>query len=282
VHQLGSVSPSCIPGSSDACILSSPTSCSSMLQDCTSIVTVSADPLTASVHGSSFLPDTGVDDELETAASAANDRWFQNRFNKFLVHINHEPFYSSIGMYSWEVLGTDLLPRFFKCLLKKDGSRYPSGLINNLLNACQRLLRSYQRSRVPALLEAGLPILSRLNIRTNPLFSRTIDCFEAAMRKSVKEQGNQPRRKVDIFTIEEEMRILSHPEHSIHLSTGLQKRWAYYCCSEFIVRGQGELHKLEVGQFSEVLLDNTATIRLVCFDFVLSILSLPSFASCLC
>jgi hypothetical protein len=100
VHQLGSVSPSCIPGSSDACILSSPTSCSSMLQDCTSIVTVSADPLTASVHGSSFLPDTGVDDELETAASAANDRWFQNRFNKFLVHINHEPFYSSIGMYS--------------------------------------------------------------------------------------------------------------------------------------------------------------------------------------
>jgi hypothetical protein len=114
VHQLGSVIPAlCIPGSSDACILSSPTSCSSMLQDCTFIVTVSADSLTTSVNGLSFLPDTGDDDELETATSTTNDRWFQNRFNEFLVHINHKPFYSSIGMYSWEVLGMDLLPRFF-------------------------------------------------------------------------------------------------------------------------------------------------------------------------
>lgn len=162
-------------------------SCSSMLQNCTTIMNVSTDPVTTSVHESSFLPDIGDNDDLETATSAANDRWIQNQFNEFLIHIKHEPFYPSIGMYSWESLGTDLLPRFFKCLLKEDGSRYPSGSIINLLNACQRLLRAYQSSQVPALIEAGLPVLRRLNVRFNPLFSCITDCFEAAMRKSVKE-----------------------------------------------------------------------------------------------
>jgi hypothetical protein len=52
------------------------------------------------VHVSSFLPDTGDDDEIETAAFVANDRWFQNRFNEFLVHIKHVPFFPSISMYS--------------------------------------------------------------------------------------------------------------------------------------------------------------------------------------
>jgi hypothetical protein len=97
----------------------------------------------------------------------------------------------------------------------------------------------------------------------NSLFVRTIDCFESAMRKSVKEQGNQPRRKVDIFTLEEEQLILSHLEHSIHHVFGLQKRWAFHCCGDFIVRGQGELHKLEIGQFFEVLLDGVPIVRLV-------------------
>ena len=173
------------------------------------------------------------------------------------------PLFPSMFMYSWEELGSNLLPRFFKCLLKKDGTRYPSGSINNLLNACQRILRIHQRSQTPFLLASGLPVLPRLNIRAHPLFARTIACFEAAMRKSVKEQGNKPRRKVDIFTIDQEKLILSHPQHSVNSNVGLQKRWAFYCCGEFIVRGQGELHKLEVGQFSEILIDNVASIRSV-------------------
>jgi hypothetical protein len=71
----------------------------------------------------------------------------------------------------------------------------------------------------------------------HPLFAHTVACFEAAMRKSVKEQGNKPRIKVDIFTIDQEKLILSHLEHSVHSNIGLQKRWAFYCCGEFIVRG---------------------------------------------
>jgi hypothetical protein len=194
----------------------------SCVSDPASTFDVSNMPLVASSSPSVSLPDTGEDDEdVESAASAANDRWFQNRFNEFLIHINHKPLYQSLYEYSWEVLGTDLLPRFFKCLLKKDGSWYPSSSINNLLNACQRILRSHQRSQGLELLAASLPVLPRLNIRTNPIFARTIDCFEGAMRKSVKEQGNLPRRKVDIFTIEDERRILAHPEHSIYNNFGL-------------------------------------------------------------
>jgi hypothetical protein len=51
----------------------------------------------------SFLPDTGEDDaNVENAASAANDKWFQNRFNEFLVHIKHEPLLPALHTYSWE------------------------------------------------------------------------------------------------------------------------------------------------------------------------------------
>jgi hypothetical protein len=100
VHQLESCSPdSCISYSSASCILSNPILSISMLQDCTSIVNVGPS-WSASVHVSSFLPDTGDDDEIETAAFVANDRWFQNRFNEFLVHIKHVPFFPSISMYS--------------------------------------------------------------------------------------------------------------------------------------------------------------------------------------
>jgi hypothetical protein len=231
--------------------------------DRASIVDVSGNALAVFSVPCSFLPDTGDEDDERSVASAANSRWFQNRFNEFLLHIKHEPFFPSLYMYSWEELGSNLLLRFFKCLLKKDGSRYPSGSINNLLNACQRILRNHQRSQTASLISKGLHVLPRLNIRTNSLFVRIIDCFESTMRKSVKEQGNQPRRKVDIFTLKEEQLILSYPEHSIHHVFGLQKRWAFHYCGEFIVCGQGELHKLEIGQFSEVLLDGILTVRLV-------------------
>jgi hypothetical protein len=77
VHQLESCSPdSCISYSSASCILSNPILSISMLQDCTSIVNVGLS--SAFVHVSSFLPDTDDDDEIETAASIANDRWFHN------------------------------------------------------------------------------------------------------------------------------------------------------------------------------------------------------------
>ena len=109
----------------------------SCVPDHASAIDISNMSLVASGSPSLFLLDTSEDDEdVENVVSAANDRWFQNRFNEFLIHINHKPLYQSLYEYSWEVLSIDLLPCFFKCLLKKDGSRYPSGSINNLLNAC--------------------------------------------------------------------------------------------------------------------------------------------------
>jgi hypothetical protein len=114
--------------------------------DRASIVDVYGNALAVSSVPFSFFLDTGDEDDKRSAASTANDRWFQNRFNEFLLHIKYEPFFPSLYMYSWEELGSNLLPRFFKCLLKRDGSRYPSGSINNLLNACQRILHDHQQS----------------------------------------------------------------------------------------------------------------------------------------
>ena len=154
--------------------------------DCFPIFDVFREPV-SSTPPCLFLPDTVDDDDFESGASAANDKWCQNRFNEFLAHINHVPLFPLMFMYSWEELGSNLLPHFFKCLLKKDGTRYPLGSINNLLNACRRILCIHQHSQIPFLLASSLPILPRLNIRMHPLFAHIVACFKAAMRKSVKE-----------------------------------------------------------------------------------------------
>lgn len=120
------------------------------------------------------------------------------------------PLFPLMFMYLQEELGTNLLPQFFMCLLKKDRTSYPFDSINNLLNACQCILCIHQRSQTPYLLASCLPILRRLNIWMHLLFAHIVDCFEAAMQKSIKEQDNKPRQKVDIFNIDQEKLILSH------------------------------------------------------------------------
>jgi hypothetical protein len=90
----------------------------------------------------------------------------------------------------------------FQLFVEKRRIKVFVGFDKNLLNICQRILCNHQRSQTANLILQGLPILPRLNIRTNSLFVRTVDCFEAVMRKSFKEQGNQIRQKVDIFTLE--------------------------------------------------------------------------------
>ena len=65
-----------------------------------------------------FLPDFGDHDEEDTPASNAMDRWFQNRFNDWLKHVNHEPSCPNVYEYDWQMLGDNLLPFFFKVQLK--------------------------------------------------------------------------------------------------------------------------------------------------------------------
>jgi hypothetical protein len=66
--------------------------------DCFPVFDVSGEPV-SSTPPYSFLPDTVDNDDVESAASAANDKWCQNRFNEFLVHINHVPLFPLMFMY---------------------------------------------------------------------------------------------------------------------------------------------------------------------------------------
>lgn len=62
-------------------------------------------------------------------------------------------------------------------------------------------------------------------IRQHTLFALTCDACLKSMEKSVKEGANLQRRKVDIFTLEHERLILSHPQHQITDPYGLLMRW---------------------------------------------------------
>lgn len=175
----------------------------------------------------------------------------------------HQPLHEYLWMYSWKELGQDLLPRFFKSLIRKDGKRYPTGSINNLLNSCQRILRAHQKKVYKQDIEFKVNREPRLNVRVHPFFIRTIDCFSQAMKKSVADGANQPRRKVNIFTMDEERRLLSHPMHQINTPHGLAKRFGFYCCGVFLIRGQTELFGIQLGMFSEIAYDGRPCIRYV-------------------
>jgi hypothetical protein len=203
-----------------------------------------------------FLPDS-IDDEPETNASIANERWLRNRFREWCEIVNIQPFHHNLEDYEWEVLGPDLFPRFFRCLLKKDGERFPSQSLKNLLNSIQRILRRKQRARM---IETKIyePLFV---IRQHTLFALTCDACLKSMEKSVKEGANLQRRKVDIFTLEHEHLILSHPQHQITDPYGLLMRWVWYCCSEFSIRGANELQKLELRNFSIVEYNGSPCVR---------------------
>lgn len=95
----------------------------------------------------------------------------------------------------------------------------------------------------------------------HPLFIRAMDCLHGTMKKSVQLGANQPQRKVGIFNIEDERRIMDHPIHSLLTLKGLSKRFVFWCYSVLLIRGQGELKKMEVGQFHEVLYDGKPIVR---------------------
>lgn len=156
-----------------------------------------------------------------------------------------------------------MLPRFLKSLLKNDGERYPTRSINNLLNSCQRILRAHRKKLYREDFQFLIKPEPLLNVRSHPYFVHSVDCFLQAMKKFVAEGANKPRQKVGILTVEDEKLILRHPCNQLHYPIGLAKRFAFYCCSVFMVRGQSELHSMENGMFSEVLYDDKPCIRFV-------------------
>ena len=164
-------------------------------------------------------------------------------------------------MYLWKELGKDLLPRFFKSLVKKDRERYPIGSINNLLNSCQRILKAHEKKTYKKDFQFLIKREPLLNVRLNPYFVHTIDSLLLTMRKFVTNGDNKPRQEVDIFTVEDEKLILGHPCHQVHNPIGLAKHFAYYCYSVFIIHGQSELHNMEINMFSEVLYDSRPCVR---------------------
>ena len=64
-----------------------------------------------------FLPNIRCDDEEEWPTSLANNRWFQKKFNEWIVFAKHQSLQEYLWMYSWKELGQDLLPCFFRSLI---------------------------------------------------------------------------------------------------------------------------------------------------------------------
>ena len=167
-----------------------------------------------------------------------------------------EPICSNIYEYDWHTLGDNLIPFFFKALLKKDGNRYPSSSIISLLNGAQRILHAHQkrvwREKDKASIDSVSPLEACepvFNIKSNPLFMRTISCILQSMKQSIKEGANKPHRKVNIFSLEDERLMLNHTCHQLHSPQGLAKCFAYYYCRTFLICRQRELFNLKIQMF---------------------------------
>ena len=176
--------------------------------------------------------------------SYRNERWCINRFNAWRRHMNIATDIP-VEKIPLQELGV-ILSKFFFMVCKVDGSRYPTESIKNLLMSFNRIILREQKTRIN--LTGNEEV--EFNIQRHPWFVGACRAVQKAMTKSKDLGANKPRRKVDPLTYEQEKLILAHPLHQVTSAHGIHKRMAFYCFIVFLIRGNTELWKVMVKDFT--------------------------------
>lgn len=138
------------------------------------------------------------------------------------------------------------LCKFFFVLKKKNGEHYPSQSVMSIYKGFNRIFCVVQRDRVNS---TGVNEPQFL-MHAHPFFGRVNKFVILAMKKNILAGANKGRRKVDFFTNEDELKILAHPLHQADSPTGVQKRFAFYACTVYVIWGSSELYNLRLVDFT--------------------------------
>jgi hypothetical protein len=176
--------------------------------------------------------------------SEASEKWFKNRFVKWQLAKNFH-----VGTNPEDlppaVLAKGLVP-FILGVRKLNGQFYPSQTLALMFRACARFIRRHQIKRCNDSLVDEAPII----LQKHAFFEKARLALVKAMDRSIKAGANKPRKKSNPILWKDEHDLLADRDISLDHPHGVQKRFAWYCLSRFVVRGASELHKLEDIDFS--------------------------------
>ncbi|KAG0590571.1 hypothetical protein KC19_1G110600 [Ceratodon purpureus] len=180
---------------------------------------------------------------MDESKSLKNETWAQNRFNSWRESVGLDTSISIVNLPLEEF--ADLLTRFFLCLCKDNGERYPSGSIGNMYDSFHRIIGRHQAKEMK--LEKKKEPLIRIS--EHHFFLQTNAAIVKAMELSRDAGVNKPRSKPKCLSFEDEAKILSHPSHQLTHPKGVTKRMLYYCMSKFVIRGGKEAYNLKYKDF---------------------------------
>ena len=173
-----------------------------------------------------------------------SNSWIKNRFNSWRCASGLD---ISIPLESLPLKElAEMLVKFFFVLKKKNGKRYPSQSVMGIYKGFNRIMCKVQSNRID---ETGVNE-EQFVMHSHPIFGRVNKSVILAMKKSIMAGANKERRKVDYFTNDDELKILAHPLHQATFPTGVQKRFAWYCTTVFLIRGNNELYFLRLADFT--------------------------------
>ncbi|KAG0571738.1 hypothetical protein KC19_VG038500 [Ceratodon purpureus] len=141
---------------------------------------------------------------------------------------------------------SEMLCKSFSMVCKLDGTLYPPAALMNIYMSFNRMICRKQDDRCNL---TGVNE-TRFKITEHPLFMKTTRAVNSAMKKSRDGGVEIKRRKVESITYEEERRMLDHPDNQANFARGAQKRFAMFCFTIFLIRGNSELHGVKVEHFT--------------------------------
>lgn len=180
----------------------------------------------------------------ERNGTTKSNSWVRNRFNDWRVKSGLDVAVALEDIPLREL--ADHLCKFFFVLKKKNGEHYPSQSVMSIYKGFNRIFCAVQRDRVNS---TGVNEPQFL-MHAHPFFGRVNKFVILAMKKSILAVANKGRRKVDFFTDEDELKILAHPLHQADSPTGVQKLFAFYACTVYLIRGSSELYNLRLVDFT--------------------------------
>jgi hypothetical protein len=197
---------------------------------------------------SNFLPlDPKVFEKfcnMEERKNIKNKRWTQNRFNSWRKSIGLNTTVSIVELPLKDY--ADLLTRFFLCLYKDSGKRYPSGSIGNMYDSFRRIITKHQ-AKVMKMVKRKEPLI---RISDHHFFFQTNSIVVKAMEMSHDTRANKPRMKPKCLTFSEEALILKHHSTQLNCPKGLLKLMLYYYVTIFVIQGNKECCNLRYKDFT--------------------------------
>ena len=162
--------------------------------------------------------------------SLGAERRFKIWFKKWQIAKKFHPDFEPEDL-PLPLLAEAMVP-FIMGLRKLNGKFYPSQSLSQMFRVTSRLIRRHQIVRIQTTHIDELPII----LQKHAMFQRARTALIKAMNRSIKAGANKSRKKSNPLRWKDEDECLKDIDMQITHAHSVQKRFAYFCLSRFMIK----------------------------------------------